>query len=503
MIKKNSLSQVIWIIIFIFFVITLLPIIWVGLHNYATGDDYWYGYRTSAMLRETGVLGALKGSCITVKDFYLNWQGTWFTMFLFTLSPNMWGEHWYYGTIFIALGLLIAGVTILLYYYFVTILQFPKTSFAILDCLILYAMIQYMPRTISSLFWFNGVMHYNVPFFLGCLAIVHGHKYFLHHKKKDFLFLCIECTLLGGGSYLAPLVVLLYLILLFLAQIEFKKEPKLSIYCDKNNYWIILPLSLELVGLLISFLAPGNNVRGGEEFGLNLKWALQTILYAVDRGIKLGIRYFYENPFLIVVLLCVIIVSFFSFWGRNYEPKQFKLPVLYVLCMNGIYWASYTPEIYSRSDVSGGVNNTYFFIFLLVNLANIVYVNGRIVPILSKKMKKKNTLSKPSKKRFFMAASALVIGGLATNIWYSPKTTNAYCVEYIKSGKMAEYVKVREEQSRILWDETITDAVIPECEGTYPVLNMLLSDNPKYPPNMERAMFYGKNSVIAYRVDEK
>ena len=65
-------------------------------------------------------------------------------------------------------------------------------------------------------------------------------------------------------------------------------------------------------------------------------------------------------------------------WNVDKEKYKFRYPLLFVVYMNGIYWASYTPEIYSRSDVSGGVPNTYFHIFLLITLASMIYVHGWI-----------------------------------------------------------------------------------------------------------------------------
>ena len=80
-------------------------------------------------------------------------------------------------------------------------------------------------------------------------------------------------------------------------------------------------------------------------------------------------------------------------------------------------------------------------------------------------------------------------------------TTNEYCVEYITSGKMAQYVDVRKEQYRILSDSSVEDALVPEVmEFQYPLLHMPLGDKTEN-RNIDQALYYNKNSVTSYKVD--
>ena len=74
-------------------------------------------------------------------------------------------------------------------------------------------------------------------------------------------------TLLGGGSYLAALLAPIVLILLL---IRYGKKRH-------GSFCLLFPLGLELIGLAISFMAPGNKVRGGEDFGFSLFKAFSTI----------------------------------------------------------------------------------------------------------------------------------------------------------------------------------------------------------------------------------
>ena len=80
-------------------------------------------------------------------------------------------------------------------------------------------------------------------------------------------------------------------------------------------------------------------------------------------------------------------------------------------------------------------------------------------------------------------------------------TTNEYCMEYIRSGKMERYEEIRREQHRILSDETIKDATVPEMVIEYPILHMPLSENPEASRNRDRALYYNKESVKAVMVE--
>ena len=509
------------IVVGVLFFISLLPILYVGMYNYATGDDYWYGLYTHRGWVENGLWGAIKGAFETVAIFYKNWQGTWFTVFLFSLSPSNFVEGSYWITVFIALGLTIGGIAYLANYYLVNRLNFSKSVTAIIVCMLSYLGIQYMYRTTSGLYWFNGVMHYCVPFFLGSLAIVHTHKYVINQKKKDFIILFIAFTLLGGSSYLAPVSASLAAVLILLSQIEIKEwdinNKRIRLYYDCKKLWVLVALAAEIVGLLISFLSPGNSVRGTEEFGFDLKWALQCIYYAIDRGIYLGEDYFLNNGVTTTMYVLLFFLLWSQLWRCNRKQITFRYPLIMVVYLNGIYWASYTPEIYSRSDVSGGVHNTYFLFFLLVTLGCMICVHGwaqdkLIVYWKNKAVRIEKTYEEVRDDSFFydkkykeyIMKPALIMGivalGIVMNVSKVP-TTNEICIQYAKSGRMQQYAEVRQEQHRILSDEIVKDAVVPEMGEQYPLLNMFMLENADNSRNIDRALYYGKNSVTVYMVE--
>ncbi|MBQ9991363.1 MAG: hypothetical protein IJP31_10570 [Lachnospiraceae bacterium] len=505
----------------VIFFLSLLPIIYVGFFNYATGDDYWYGIHTYRGLVEEGIVGALKGSLQTVAEFYQSWQGTWFTMFLFTLSPNHFWEHGYVSVVFLALFLLIGSVVCLGRCFLVKKLGFSKGAVSAIVCMILYLMLQYIPSTASGIYWFNGIIHYLVPFFLGALAVVYTQKWVEEKKKKDFLILFICFTLLGGGSYLVPLSATLAACLILTSRLEIQefsiKEKKIRLAYDWHNLWILTAFAAEGAGLLCSFLSPGNSIRGGEEFGFSLKWALECIYYAIDRGIYLGEDYFKLNPVTTIIYLLLAVILWQQMWKVDKEKYKFRFPLLFVIYLNGIYWAGYVPEIYSRSDVSGGVPNTYFHLFLLVTLGNMIYVHGWLQRKLWIGWKKKAAsrgidVEEYAKTkwlygdrfRYFVSFPVILAGILAlvatTQVW-EVRTTSEYCLEAIAGGQLEKYADVRREQHSILSSSTKEAETVPEMEAPYPLLNMLLSESEEGSHNIDRELYYQIKSISTYRVD--
>ena len=66
--------------------VLLLPIVYLNFVNRATGDDYGYGiYTRSAWMRTHSFIELGKAVYLTVRQFYGGWQGTWFSIALFSL----------------------------------------------------------------------------------------------------------------------------------------------------------------------------------------------------------------------------------------------------------------------------------------------------------------------------------------------------------------------------------------------------------------------------------
>lgn len=133
----------------------------------------------------------------------------------------------------------------------------------------------------------------------------------------------------------------------------------------------------------------------------------------------------------------------------------------------------------------------------------MVYVHGWIQKTMEKRKWAWNRNISGKKKLVVMTAGWLmgaVVLGITCHL-SEIKTTNQYCMEYIESGELFQYAKVRKEQHKILTTTTEQDVQVPEMEARYPLINMCLSDNLNEQRNIDRARYYNKNSVTAVKVE--
>ena len=516
--KRNrcTVDQFSTIVIMGLFMISLLPIFYVGLYTYPTGDDFWYGKLVMKAWREQhSVFACIGAAFTTIKNFYYSWQGTWYSIFLFCFNPEMFVKGGYKIVPVLAVGLLCGGYYLLLYQTMVKTLKLPKRTTLVCFCVLLFQMLQYMPRTTSGIYWFNGIMHYNANTFTAMVAISMMILFLREGKKYAFALMLLTMFLIGGGNYQAALMPLLFWGFLVIAAFfnvakgTGLKERFMAVFRAKRVWLLGLGVMLEVPGVLISGLAPGNSIRS-EEFEMNLKWLLQCVYYAIDRGIYLvRDNYFekYPSMFFFAVLLCVFL--WYEMWNVQKKTNfKFPAPIVFVLYMCGIYWAMYYPEIVSKSDVSGGVPDTTQQIFLITSLANIIYVIGYVQRVLREHIKEE-TLQKawwgPAINRGtgiarkvvnLMVLTGLIISGLAG---YS-QSTDMLCVDLVRSGRAKVYATVRKEQIRILEDPEVKDARIPELfdYDYYPICHLQALPYAHCEPNCDMQVYYDKDSVVAY-----
>lgn len=488
----------------------IYPILKVGMHNYPSGDDYWFGIYTYQGFKQAGIVGALAGSCKMIAEIFETWQGTWFTIFLFTLSPQNFNPHGYVIVVFIStIGLALAEY-IILKRYLCKEYAFSTISFISLFFIIFNLSLQYIPRTTSGVFWFNGIMHYTIPYVIAMGCISSSRLFLTDDNKKHIckkIFFVFGMVALGGSNYLAAIIGLLgvcYEIMLhFFTDLEQRKGFKIKQYVI-----FIVAIVLEFVGLFISYKSPGNNIRANDDMSFRPKYFLKCIWWSIDRSRIKVVEMFSERPILWMYLAIVGIIVFIELYYRRKENENYQKLVRYsllaLLFVNGTHAISYLPEVYAASDVSGGVPNTHYWMVFLVLLADVIIVEDLIYSLVAKRSNIKEKFTGKSigvnKRRVILAFSLISFVVIFAYILSGPQiTTRDYCEDYIASGRMADYEQVWWEQYRIYTDSSIENAVIPEYYmDIYPALHMVLSGDSNVEHNIHRARYYNKKSVVAF-----
>lgn len=482
-----SMRNISWMVLALFLLL-LIPICYLSFVNRATGDDYGYGTDTRAAWMATGsLIEVMKAIGTTIKQYYDGWQGTWFSIAVFALQPEVFSDKGYVIVVFVMLFLWIGSTALLFREILCKEWGLSKWSYLLITLIYLIIGIQFVPSTKSSIFWFNGCAHYMLPFAM-CQAVAWCLIRFVKEYRICYLAeITVLMTLLGGSNYQAALFAL---IVWFYVGIAGWLRHK-----NKRIFLLLLPFVLEMTGLIISMKAPGNKVRGGENFGFSVSKIAATIGLCFVEGIKAIIGYVQEKP-MIFIGLAVLFLFMLEAFKSVEEGRKLKHPVIIILALICLYCAMQAPALYADVNVSGGVNNMNFMVFLLA-AAGCLGVAANMISVKAK-MSGETVHRNVVIPGLFICAVLLVL--CRSNIKIS---TSWVSLEYIRSGQAADYKRQMDLQTEVLTDEKIMDAVLPfvnDYQG--PLMSMPVTEDPSAWTNTVMRQFYGKNSVVGIPRDE-
>lgn len=478
--KKITLASI------VIFILLMLPVLYLSFVNRASGDDYGYGaYTRSAWMETHSLIALISAIGQTVRQYYLGWQGTWFSVAVFSLQPEVFSASAYVIVVFIMLFLWIGSTLYLFNQILYKSKKFNKWEYLLVSVWFLIISIEFIPSTRSAIYWFNGCAHYMLPFAMCQMVTGWLMKYSEAYKGSTFVGINVFMALIGGSNYQAALFVLItacYII----TYVWFLRK-------DKRILRLFVPISIELVGLVISMKAPGNKVRGGEDFGLSVVKGVKTIVGSFLDGIRDIGGYIKERPLIFAGLILLFFICIAIFSVRK-EVTFFQHPVLLSTMLFCLYSAMQAPAIYAGVDVSGGVYNMNFQVFLLT-ICGIMMIVAENIAI---KIRQKNKIAHQLK--MTVLTLGILICMVITFLGRSNiKTSTSYiCLRYIISGEAADYKEQMDLQTRLMENEQVQNVVVPfinDIQG--PLMHMPVTGNPDAWTNMVTAEFYGKDSVIA------
>ena len=195
-------EKLFWIIMAAF-ITGLIPILYLSGYVHATGDDYGYGILGLMRYgwRQVG-LQTLVRAAETSVDYWYSWQGTWFTIFLMALQPEVFSPGGYWIVPWVMLGITIVSTSVVTYYFLVKKLELKTGIWACINLLLLFVMIQYFPSTKSGIFWWNGTVHYIIPYGLAMMA-VYVDVPVSRYGKKTLFYICLYQYVLSGRFQLS------------------------------------------------------------------------------------------------------------------------------------------------------------------------------------------------------------------------------------------------------------------------------------------------------------
>lgn len=236
----KTLNIVVWVIYFA----SLIPLLYIGLYDYPSADDFGMGYPAYQALQEHGVFAAIGAAAYMAWYDYWNWMGYFTSTFFMSFPPSIFGETVYAVGIWIILALLTFSVCYFLHALLVKALKADRKSAGIASAVILFLMVQCMPQgmaRVEAFYWYCSAANYLITFsqtllFLGLLiSTVWDEK--RGKKRYDFIMACLLAFWIGGGNYLSALscAILIVLYLLALLINDGKSRAALKRSSERNS----------------------------------------------------------------------------------------------------------------------------------------------------------------------------------------------------------------------------------------------------------------------------
>ncbi len=469
-----------------------MPVMYCALFDYATGDDYGKSYMVHSVIKSGGNLAQiLFAGFASAREAYLTNEGTWASNFLLAMQPGVWGERFYALTPFIGIFFLGIGTGFILYELLIRILAYPIRFFWVLWPLFLTLTIQCMPYIRGGLFWHPGMAHYDIPFAMALLYIAGTMQYYRTGKRRYLPFLLLSSIYLGGSHYQAML--LCWLSLLFLLGFVLIRGDRKR----KELFFSLVFVLLQLIGFYFCYKAPGNNARAEAEFSFTASRLADAVIQSVIQSTIDGAGYLIETRWPVIFLFLVFLfgVSLHKHTRIRHRWMYAILIVYFYL----VYCAMYTPGLYygtygASLDLSGGYYDVNYYVFLLfVTLLSLLIGNatGNLIT-------NRDDLDPPIRKCVNAGMIIIAVSCVLLFRHLIGRTTDYICVDFITSGQLADFQDQMQERLRILEDDSVKDAVVPQMNDQQgPFMHMALSEDPECFTNWAAALYFQKDSIVA------
>ncbi len=422
------------------FIVKFWPLLDISRYNHSNADDFWMSSGVHFVWENThSVLKTLQYDFVTTAALWKNWDGCFVSMLIGSIPPVVFDEELYKYTFTIIAGILILGITWLLYEVLVRLLKFPAVHYILILFAVLILYTNFTPSIKDAFYWWVGGINYT--FMTGIMFISQAClvEYIVSSRRGFLVIGSFFAFITGVGNLLTalinPLILIAELIVLILA---YKK--------DKLLY--IIPVVSGIAGLMFNVLAPGNLIRGGDELFSNP--IISSIIRAITSSTVL-IGDYYRRPMGWIFLFVLAVVC--DAMRRKTSGFKFRYPVIFVIVTYGIYCAVFAPVIYAGSAFYGRVKNVSFFIMVLMFLFNAIYILGWFFERYDISIKKAVL-----QVLVYAALIFVVFTCCADRAYFD----SAYAKESVKVGQAQDFDRRVMERFAIYYNNDIKQVEVPE-----------------------------------------
>lgn len=434
------------IVLLVLMCISLLPVMYVGRYNHPTGDDYFYGVETKAVIENGGNVFDVLGEAFQgVAEQYERWQGTYSAMFLMHLPPNVFAEGAYAG---VTAGLILLFTGALFYCLKPIVCVWMKGSkylWMILSSVYVLICIQTVPFIGESFFWYNGSMYYTgyygvTMFFLGMLC-----RYLICPKKYHMPILTLFALFLAGGNYVSLLPCIL--IVATLTALLVWKRSKKGIASG------VLTLCM-LMGLAVSAMAPGNQNR---QEGLFEMSAIKAILKSLYQGIK----YVYSWTGIWWLMAAVLLTPFM--WNSVHKIKfRFRYPLVVIGLSYGIFCSMACPTFYAMNSTGPArVLAIVYYGLMAFTFFAYYYLLGWMYQRLADKKREVVSQTKAKGRMAWIgfALSFVLLFAVQLATGKVQECSMVRAIKVLESGEAVAYHREYQDRLELLRDDSVQDVV--------------------------------------------
>lgn len=351
-------KKLFWFLLIVY-LLSLVPLLWIGFYNYPSADDYSIGSDCrQAFVNTHSLLATVWAGIVRAADDWLNWMGYFTSNFLMALPTNTFGERAYVWTSVIMIGALSLSTAYLLKVIFCKVFHADKYLAGSVILMMLFITVQRMQGRVEAFYWYSGAANYILvhSFCMWFYGLLIAAIYDTGKKRTGKLIgASILGFLVGGGNQMTALngaVVLLVAILCVSLQKKWK---------NYRAFW--WPIGLYYLGFLLNVAAPGNWVRAADASGMNpVKAILVSFYYAFDYCINQWSGW----PVLLLVLL--MIPLFYHMAGKT--DFSFPCPLGVIAFGFCLVAAMMTPPLFAVGSIEAQRLQalTYAMYILMVTL---------------------------------------------------------------------------------------------------------------------------------------
>lgn len=479
------------------YVVSLIPLLWIGWYNYPSADDYSIGSNCrQAWVNSHNLFAVIWTGIVRSAEDWLNWMGYFTSNFLMAIPPSTFGERGYVLTVWIMLGMLSFGTAYLLRVIFVKVFQADKYVSHCVSMLMLFVTVQCMVGRVEAFYWYSGAANYMFVhgmclFFYGLLISAVFDK----GKKRtwDLIAASVLGFLTGGGNQMTALngaVVLLVAVFLLATQKKWKTYRALAI-----------PMGFYFLGFVLNVAAPGNWVRAEGTSGMNpIKAVLVSFYYCLDYCMN-------EWSGWPVAVLIIALIPLFFHMTKN-TKFTFPYPLIVILFGYCLVSAMMTPPLFAVGSIEAArLQALTFTMYMLVLTLGVGYVTGWVrkqVEAHQMKAERDNAIDgRFAVNEIWCLLGCLVFFGLAAGLSIVPEPhyfTFSSAITDLANGSAEVYGEARRERME-LYQSSEKDVAVKAlpAQPTLLYFSDIKSDSEDW-ENKGLCKFYGLDSV---RVQEE